>query len=55
MSDTGFARATWSKRRNAISRTVGWQEMVTNPEQKITRPRQIFVGHPRRELPKQKA
>jgi citrate synthase len=42
----------------AIPRTVGWlaqwQEMITDPEQKITRPRQIFVGHPRRELPRQK-
>jgi citrate synthase len=41
-----------------IPRTVGWlaqwQEMITDPEQKITRPRQIFVGQPRRELPKQK-
>ena len=41
----------------AIPRTVGWlaqwHEMITDPEQKITRPRQIFVGHPRRELPKQ--
>jgi citrate synthase len=40
----------------AIPRTVGWlaqwQEMITDPEQKITRPRQIFVGHSRRELPK---
>src|SRR5881396_3959448 len=39
----------------AIGRTVGWlaqwQEMITDPEQKIARPRQIFVGHPRRELP----
>ena len=38
----------------AIPRTVGWlaqwQEMVTDPEQKIARPRQIFVGQPRREL-----
>ena len=42
----------------AIPRTVGWlaqwQEMITDPEQKITRPRQIFVGHSRRDLPKQK-
>jgi citrate synthase len=42
----------------AIPRTAGWlaqwQEMVTDPEQKITRPRQIFVGQSRRELPKQK-
>jgi citrate synthase len=41
----------------AIPRTVGWlaqwQEMVADPEQKITRPRQIFVGQPRRELAKQ--
>jgi citrate synthase len=42
----------------AIPRTVGWlaqwQEMITDPEQKIARPRQIYVGHPRRELPKKK-
>src|SRR5438552_824144 len=42
----------------AIPRTVGWlaqwQEMITDPEQKIARPRQIFLGQPRRELPKQK-
>jgi citrate synthase len=41
----------------AIPRTVGWlaqwQEMITDPEQKIARPRQIFVGHPRRDLPTQ--
>jgi len=41
----------------AIPRTVGWlaqwQEMITDPEQKITRPRQIFVGQPRRDLRKQ--
>ena len=40
----------------AIPRTVGWlaqwQEMITDPEQKITRPRQIFRGQRRRELPK---
>jgi citrate synthase len=42
----------------AIPRTVGWlaqwQEMITDPEQKIARPRQIFVGQPGRELPKKK-
>jgi citrate synthase len=42
----------------AIPRTVGWlaqwQEMITDAEQKIARPRQIFVGHARRELPTQK-
>jgi citrate synthase len=42
----------------AIPRTVGWlaqwQEMITDQEQKIARPRQIYVGHPRRELPMQK-
>jgi len=40
----------------AIPRTVGWlaqwQEMVTDPEQKIARPRQIFVGPRRRDLAK---
>ena len=39
----------------AVPRRVGWlaqwQEIVTDPEQKITRPFQIFVGHSRRELP----
>jgi len=33
----------------AIPRTVGWlsqwQELVTDPEQKIARPRQIYTGH----------
>jgi citrate synthase len=42
----------------AIPRTVGWlaqwQEMITDPEQKITRPRQIFLGQSRREFSKQK-
>jgi citrate synthase len=43
----------------AIPRTVGWlaqwQEMINDSEQKIARPRQIFVGQPRRDLPKRKA
>ena len=42
----------------AIPRSSGWlaqwQEMVIDPEQKITRPRQIFIGQSRREMPKQK-
>lgn len=33
----------------AIPRTVGWlaqwQEMLTDPDQKIARPRQIYIGH----------
>jgi citrate synthase len=33
----------------AIPRTVGWlaqwQEMITDPEQKIARPRQVYIGH----------
>jgi citrate synthase len=37
----------------AIPRTVGWlaqwQEMLTDPEQKIARPRQIWIGHETRE------
>jgi citrate synthase len=38
----------------AIPRTVGWlaqwQEMLTDPEQKIARPRQIYTGQGAREL-----
>ena len=37
----------------AIPRTVGWraqwQEMLTDPEQKIARPRQIYLGHDTRQ------
>ena len=35
----------------AVGWLAQWREMLTDPEQKITRPRQIFVGHSRRELP----
>ncbi|MGD0988031.1 MAG: citrate synthase [Candidatus Sulfotelmatobacter sp.] len=38
----------------AIPRTVGWlaqwQELINDPEQKITRPRQIYTGHQEREF-----
>ena len=38
----------------AIPRTAGWlaqwQEMITDPEQKIARPRQIYTGHEEREF-----
>jgi citrate synthase len=38
----------------AIPRTVGWlaqwQEMITDPEQKIARPRQIWIGQDTREF-----
>ncbi len=38
----------------AIPRTVGWlaqwQEMITDPEQKIARPRQVYTGHMIREF-----
>jgi len=38
----------------AIPRTVGWlaqwQEMITDPEQKIARPRQIYTGPRKRQL-----
>ncbi|MGO9573968.1 MAG: citrate synthase [Terriglobales bacterium] len=38
----------------AIPRTIGWlsqwQEMLTDPEQKIARPRQVWIGHDTREL-----
>ena len=40
----------------AIPRTVGWlaqwEEMLLDPEQKIARPRQIYVGPAEREVPK---
>jgi len=36
----------------AIGRTVGWlaqwEEMLTDPEQKIARPRQVYLGHDKR-------
>jgi citrate synthase len=38
----------------AIARTAGWlaqwQELITDPEQKITRPRQIYTGYQEREF-----
>jgi citrate synthase len=38
----------------AIPRTAGWlaqwQELITDPEQKITRPRQVYTGQPAREF-----
>ena len=40
----------------AIPRTIGWlaqwQEMITDPEQKIARPRQIYTGAARRDYKK---
>ena len=37
----------------AIPRTAGWmaqwEEMLTDPEQKIARPRQIYIGSPPRD------
>ncbi|MFN3955795.1 MAG: citrate synthase [Pararhodobacter sp.] len=37
----------------ALSRTVGWisqwKEMISDPEQKIGRPRQLYMGKPRRD------
>jgi citrate synthase len=39
----------------ALARTVGWiaqwNEMIADPEQKIGRPRQLFVGSPMRDVP----
>ncbi|QOL47858.1 citrate synthase [Massilia litorea] len=39
----------------AMARTIGWiaqwNEMIADPEQKIGRPRQLFVGSPVREVP----
>jgi len=40
----------------AMARTVGWiaqwNEMISDPEQKIGRPRQLFTGATRRDVPK---
>ncbi|MFC3109430.1 citrate synthase [Undibacterium arcticum] len=42
----------------AMARTVGWiaqwNEMISDPEQKIGRPRQLFVGSPTRAVPPMK-
>ena len=39
----------------ALARTVGWmaqwEEMITDPELKIGRPRQLYVGAARRDVP----
>ncbi len=39
----------------AVARTVGWiaqwKEMIEDPEQRIGRPRQLYVGAPRRDFP----
>lgn len=39
----------------ALARTVGWiaqwKEMISDPEQRIGRPRQLYVGEPRRNVP----
>ena len=39
----------------AMARTVGWiaqwNEMISDPEQKIGRPRQLFIGSPSRDVP----
>jgi citrate synthase len=38
----------------AVSRTVGWiaqwNEMISDPSQKISRPRQIYTGSPSRQV-----
>ena len=42
----------------ALARTVGWiaqwNEMISDPEYKIGRPRQLFTGSPRRDVPAQR-
>jgi citrate synthase len=39
----------------AVARTVGWiaqwKEMIEDPEQRIGRPRQLYIGQPRRPFP----
>jgi citrate synthase len=38
----------------AMARTIGWiaqwNEMIADPEQKIGRPRQLFIGSPQRDV-----
>ena len=38
----------------ALARTVGWiaqwQEMMQDPSQKIGRPRQLYIGEPKRDF-----
>jgi citrate synthase len=38
-----------------LARTVGWiaqwKEMISDPEQKIGRPRQLFIGAAKRDVP----
>jgi citrate synthase len=38
----------------ALARTVGWiaqwNEMISDPDQKIGRPRQLYIGEPRRDV-----
>ncbi len=40
----------------AVARSVGWiaqwNEMIEDPEQRIGRPRQLYIGHSRRDFPK---
>jgi citrate synthase len=40
----------------ALARTVGWiaqlNEMISDPEYKIGRPRQLYAGSPRRDIQK---
>jgi citrate synthase len=39
----------------AVARTVGWiaqwKEMIEDPEQRIGRPRQLYIGPARRDFP----
>jgi citrate synthase len=39
----------------AVARTIGWisqwTEMIGDPEQGLSRPRQLYVGHPYRDVP----
>ena len=39
----------------AVARTVGWiaqwKEMIEDPEQRIGRPRQLYIGQPKRDFP----
>jgi hypothetical protein len=37
--------------RAVLRRVANWKEMIEEPSQRIGRPRQLYTGHPLRDLP----
>ncbi len=48
--ETGAVRVDGVNRAVAVGWLSQWQEMLTDPEQKIARPRQVWIGHNTREF-----